>query len=252
MHSALTSLFDLIYPPRCLITGDLIAVQGGISPSYWQALTFITPPLCSCCGMPFPHEGLAGEEGDEPQILLCLSCIEKKPVYHRARAALVYDDFSSQMIMKFKHADGLALAPLLAGLLRGSGGELLNGADLLVPVPLHPLRLLKRKYNQSAELVRHLSRLSGVKAEMQVLQRAKYTRSQGGLSGKERRKNVRKVFRVPEARRQKLADKHVVLIDDVYTTGATLEECTRALLGAGAARVDCLCVARVLRPSSVR
>jgi ComF family protein len=163
------------------------------------------------------------------------------------RAAMIYDDGSRDLVLHLKHADALAGVPVMARLLQRAGAELLAEANFLVPVPLHWRRLFQRRYNQSAELARALARLSKVRALPDGLVRTRRTPSQGGLSRQQRRQNVHDAFCVKERYRPRIDGANIVLIDDVTTTGATLEACADALLGAGAARADALTLARVVQ-----
>lgn len=149
------------------------------------------------------------------------------------------------MILSFKHADATHAAPVFARWAARAGAELLGSADLLVPVPIHRRRLFSRRYNQSALLAIEIERVSGVRAAPAALIRERATPIQGGLSREGRRRNVAGAFRVRDP--GAIAGKRVVVIDDVLTTGATVGECARVLLAAGAENVDALTIARVVR-----
>lgn len=214
---------------------------GGLCPDCWEGVTFIAAPLCPRCGI--PTEGPAGA----PSSGSCGQCQTSHSPLARIRAAMVYDDGSRDLVLHLKHADALAGVPVMARWLQRAGADLLAEADFLVPVPLHWRRLFQRRYNQSAELARALASLSKVRALPDGLVRTRRTPSQGGLSRQQRRENVEDAFRVKERYRPRIDGANVVLIDDVTTTGATLEACADALLGAGAARADALTLARVVQ-----
>lgn len=169
----------------------------------------------------------------------------KPRAFARARAACLYDDASRGAILQLKHADRTDLAPMFARWISRSAWQLLEEADAIAPVPLHPSRLLGRRYNQAAEIARPLSRLAGAPYLPDALVRVRATQTQGGKSGSGRRRNVAAAFAVPPGRRRQVEGRAILLIDDVMTTGATLEGCARALMAAGAARVDVAVVARV-------
>lgn len=169
----------------------------------------------------------------------------KPRAFSRARAACLYDEASRDLILQFKHADRVDLAPLFARWISRSARDLLGEADAVVPVPLHPTRLMRRKYNQSAEIARPLARLWDLTYLPDALVRRRQTPTQGGKSGPARRRNVAAAFEVPAARFKQIRNRRIVLIDDVMTTGATLEGCARALLAAGAAQVDVAVISRV-------
>jgi ComF family protein len=167
------------------------------------------------------------------------------PHYSRARAAAHYGGIMRRLIVRFKFEDRHEPLPLFVTLMREAGKTLLQEADLIVPVPLHRLRLLQRRFNQAAILARCLGRIACVPAAVTLLERRKRTASQVGLSQDARLENVRDAFRVNPRYRDRLREKRLLLIDDVITTGATVNACAAALLEAGAARVDVLAVALV-------
>ena len=227
---------DLIFPPQAL-DGGAAPLAGGLSAEAWSRIHFLDGPVCDGCGSPFEYD--LGES------VRCAACVAKPRAFDAARAACLYDETSREPILKLKHADRLDLAPLLARWISRSAWELIDGADAIAPVPLHPLRLLRRRYNQAAEIARPLAGLAGVAYLPDALVRTKATTTQGGKSGSCRRRNVAGAFRVPPGRAARVAGKRILLIDDVMTTGATAEACARALKAAGAVRVDVAVVARV-------
>ena len=181
---------------------------------------------------------------------LCAACLTRPPAFDSARAIFVYDEKSRGAILALKHADRLDLVPGFAHWLKRTGQALLDGSDMVVPVPLHAFRLWRRRYNQSAELARRLARERQLVYAPSALVRARATASQGVMaSAKARRRNVLGAFEVPKP--ATVAGKRVLLLDDVLTTGATAEACARALKRAGAARVDVLVLARVVKPPDV-
>ncbi len=231
---------DFVLPPRCVVSGRLVETQGMVAPDVWRSLNFITAPFCDCCGRPFEYDR-GGEK------LLCGSCLADRPVYNKARAALLYDDASRELVLKFKHADQTHAVRAFLPWMQRAGAEILGEAEMLAPVPLHRLRLLRRRYNQAAIIARYLSRRTGIPDVPDLLARVRATPSQGRLNTKDRAKNVRRAFEVNPAYKDAIQDKNIVLIDDVYTTGSTVKECAKALLKAGCARVDILTLARAVR-----
>ncbi len=227
---------DILLPPRCFVSGEFVEKNGTISPDVWKNLHFITKPFCSQCAHIFEFDTGEGE--------ICLSCQEKPPYFDAARAALKYDDYSKRIILSFKYADQIHSAKALGRWMVSCGGDLWSDTDLIVPVPLHRWRLLQRRYNQASLLAREISKQVEVLMSNSCLVRQKYTVSQGHKSSKERRLNVSGVFVVPEKKKAEINEKTILLVDDVLTSGATLNECARVLKEAGAKKVYVLCLAR--------
>ncbi len=205
-------------------------------------ISFIDAPLCDGCGAPFAYELGPGAR--------CAACAGRTPAFDRARAACLYDEHARDLILKLKHADRTDLSGLFAHWIARAAADILPEQDAIIPVPLHPLRLLSRRYNQAAEIARPVARLAGLPYFADPVVRVRRTASQGGKSATGRKRNVAGVFTVPKGWRARVKDKRLLLIDDVLTTGATVEGCARALKAAGAARVDVAVIARVkLAPS---
>jgi ComF family protein len=233
---------DLLLPPRCLACEATVDRPGLLCADCFPCFRFITAPMCARCGVPLAHPGAAGPAG------LCAACLARPPRYGRARAVWRYDAASRDVVLPLKHADRTELAPALARLMASAGRELLEGAELLVPVPLHYWRLVARRYNQAALLARAIGRISRVPVVPDLLRRVRATPSLGTLGAAERAAVLDGTIAVAPRHRARLADRRVVLIDDVLTSGATANECARVLLAAGAAAVDVLAAARVPLP----
>lgn len=233
-----TTLADLIWPPRSLLSDARVDCLGTMEADLWRALDFLYGPGCMRCGFPIP-------EATGPD-LLCPVCIAQPPLYHRARAALAYDDLSKPLVLNLKHGgrkDGLrAFASWMF-----EAAPFAAEADQILAVPLHWSRLWQRGYNQAAWLAQALAHRANRPYNPLLLQRKRATPSQNGLSASGRKRNVTGAFKIA----QPLAGQSFVLVDDVMTTGATLQACTAALLRAGALRVDCVALARVVRPTKL-
>lgn len=231
---------DLILPPRCFVSGEIVDSPGKLSASAWSALRFIGDPQCAACGYPFDF-AVAKDA-------LCGGCLRERPLYESARSALVYDDGSRGVILKFKHADRIDGVHTLAGWMERVGADLLKASDVIVPVPLHRWRLLKRRYNQSALLAQALAARNRKSFVADMLVRTRATPIQGHKGFRERQKNVKGAFGINPKRSATLKGKVVLLVDDVHTSGATISECTKTLLDGGAAAVHVLTLARVVKP----
>lgn len=236
LGTASRMVLNALLPPQCLACTAVVDDAGALCGACFGRMTFVAPPLCATCGAPF--DGPA--DGHD---ILCGVCIAAPPAYTRARAVFLYDETSRGLVLKLKHGDRTDAAAHLARWMQRSGVELLSACDVIVPVPLHRWRLLMRTYNQSALLANALGKSTGKAVAVEALRRIKATPSQGGLSRSARTRNVGGAFAVKAP--EQVAGKRVLLIDDVFTTGATAEACTRALLAAGAAAVDVLVLARV-------
>lgn len=224
----------MLFPPQTLDGGPR-PMAGGFSADAWMRIRFLDGPVCDGCGTPFEYD---------PGVR-CAACLAKPRAFDAARAACLYDETSREPILQLKHADRLDLAPLFARWLSRSARDLIEEADAIAPVPLHPLRLLRRRYNQAAEIARPLAAMTGTPYLPDALVRRRATDTQGGKSGSGRRRNVAGAFEVPATRRAQVQGLRILLIDDVLTTGATAEGCARALKAAGASRVDLAVVSRV-------
>jgi ComF family protein len=234
---------DALLPPRCLSCGMAVERQGAICAGCWRELAFLSEPFCNCCGFPFEFE-LGGDAE-------CGACTRQPPAFDHARAVLTYDDISRALVLGLKHGDKTHMAPAFGVLMARAGAELIRQADALVPVPLHRWRLWRRRYNQSALLAQAIAKESGVAVRTGLLIRRKATASLGHMSPSARRRTLRSAFAVPKANRADVIGKHLILVDDVLTTGATAEACARTLKRAGAARVDVLVFTRVVRSGHV-
>ncbi len=234
---------DLVIPPRCLSCGISIARGGDVCSACWRTLTFIDRPICNRCGLPF--------EIDIGPQALCAPCLGTSGRVTKFRAALAYDEASKQLVLPFKHADRLDCAPAFARWMARAGAELLGRSDLITAVPLHSKRLLARRYNQAAVLALAIGAETGVPAVPDLLVRIRATPSQGGLSHEGRRQNVRGAFAPNPSRIDRIKGARILIVDDVHTTGASLEEAARTLVGAGAIQVDALTLCRVVRATDM-
>jgi ComF family protein len=234
---------DFVLPPVCLRCRALVSDPQSLCANCWSDLKFLAEPLCACCGLPFPH---ALGEG-----VKCASCLARPPIFDKARAALAYDDISRDLILPLKHADRLEAASIFGRWMAGAAAELIAECDTLIPVPLHWRRLAKRRYNQAAVLAHAIAKTHRLRVDTAALQRPKASISQGEMpSARARLKNVVRAFTVSDAQKPRIAGARILLVDDVLTTGATLNACAKALKRAGAASVSAVTLERVVRPLS--
>jgi ComF family protein len=239
LHSVWRTALEVALPRLCPACRE--PVDGnGLCAACWSKLSFIARPYCERLGIPFVYDPGPG--------VLSVQAIADPPAYHRARAAVRYDDVARALVLALKYGDRLDLAPVMGRWMANAGSEILEEADAVVPVPLHWRRLWARRFNQSAALASAISAASGVPVALAALKRVKATAQQVGLSRTERATNVQGAFRVPDEGKTEVRGRRLVVVDDVLTSGATAEGCARALLRAGAVNVDVLVFARVVDP----
>ena len=232
-----TGIVDTIYPPRCLACPEYTDTAHGLCPSCWRETVFVSGTACVKCGVPLMGEATAED--------FCERCQRHPPAWDFGAAALIYDGAGRRMVLQFKHGDRLDMVRPLAAWMAAAGARQIAAADVIVPVPLHWRRLLRRRYNQSAELARHLSHVSGKRACVDLLARRRLTTPQEGMDRAARAVNQAGAFAVNPRRAAEVKGRNLLLIDDVLTSGATLSNCAETLRAAGAARVDILVLARV-------
>lgn len=231
---------DAALPPLCASCREPLGDGAGLCATCWSKLSPIEKPYCARLGIPFLYDPGPG--------LLSLEAMANPPAYDRARAAVRYDEIARALVISFKFGDRMDLAPMMGRWMARAGRELLVDADGIVPVPLHWRRLWARRFNQSAALSGAVSAIAGVPVLHDTLRRVRATPQQIGLSKTDRASNVQGAFRVPQECKATLRGRRVILVDDVLTSGATVDTCARALLKAGVGSVDVLVFARVVAP----
>ena len=235
---AARQVLDFALPPRCPGCGGITPEEHLFCLACWQKLHFLAEPCCGRCGLPFEFDSGADAE--------CGGCLANPPIYDRLRAAVAYGEIARKVVLKLKYGGRPAAAETIAHFMQ----RLIAGRDpeaMLVPVPLHRWRIWKRGYNQSALIASALSRRTGHRAELDILRRVKATPVLRGLARRERALAVRGAFALSAHGREVVRGRTIILIDDVYTSGATVDGCAKALRRAGAGRVEIICWARVLR-----
>lgn len=242
MKAFLFSAVDFVLPPRCVACGDILGSENSFCVSCWAKMHLLAPPACSACGLPLPFET------DEAQ--QCGQCMAKPPLHDGIQAVAAYCDTSRQVILKLKHGGKIGLAKLVSQQMVRLLPE--DAEDYLaVPVPLHWSRLWARSFNQSALIAQSLAEKSRITFAPDLLLRRRRTELLRGKSLKERKQEVAKAFSVNSQWSEKLAGRNIILIDDVYTTGATSDACVKCLKAAGAAKVMIYCWARVLPDENI-
>ena len=231
---------DTLFPPLCLSCSEVLKCgpQEVFCPECRGQITFLTGSCCPVCGIIFP-DSPAGNH-------LCGACLENKPWFTTARAAVAFDGVILEAIHQFKYSHNITTGACLARLFAAFNfsGLDFGGFDALVPVPLHTKRLRERGFNQSLILARALGKKYGVAVDFSLLKRRKFTLTQTGLDKKDREKNISGAFAAGSP--EKIRGRNLILVDDVYTTGATVNECAKTLIKAGAEQVAVLTLARVL------
>jgi ComF family protein len=228
---------DFALPPRCAGCGTIVAEIHSFCSDCWKQIEFLGHSGCKTCGIP-----LAATDAET-----CAPCLAKPPRIARTRAAVAYDELSRSLAIRLKYGRKVAIARTMARYMAPLVAS--DGDPILVPVPLHRTRLWQRGFNQSALVARELSRRLGIKADPMLLRRIRRTPPLKGMSPLQRRKTVAGAFRVRD--KSAVAGRTVVLVDDVLTTGSTADACARTLKRAGAARVELVSWARVVKPSQL-
>lgn len=238
LRGLVSGAVDLVYPPVCCGCGRMVGSHRAVCAPCWSTLPLIERPFCDILGTPFSVDHGPGSVSPE--------AIANPPAFDRLRSVAIHEGIARDLVHGLKYRDRTELAPMMAEwMIRASDGAVAS-ADAIIPVPLHAFRLWRRRFNQSAELARAIARLSGRPYQPDVLKRIRRTSRQVGLARQAREDNVRGAFAVSEDGKAGLRGNSVVLVDDVYTTGATVSAATRALKRAGAGPVTVLTFARAI------
>ncbi|MDQ2094243.1 ComF family protein [Rhodalgimonas zhirmunskyi] len=235
----LQTALRLIYPPRCVSCGDLVESDFGLCGPCWRETPFIEGLACDTCGVPLP--------GHSDQIEHCDDCMRIARPWSRGRAVLTYKDNGRKLVLALKHSDRLDIIRPAGVWLARAARPILQDQMLIAPIPLHWSRLLKRRFNQSALLAQELGRLTALSVCPDLLVRPKRTESLEGKGHDARFTTLDRAINAHPKRKHRMAGRHVLLIDDVMTSGATMAAAAEACLSAGAHDVSALSLARVAK-----
>ncbi len=233
LSAPFASILDFVLPRRCASCGIIVGQTGSFCLTCWNNIQYLTGKGCLRCNTPVVR-------GDQ----VCAPCLAKPPSHDGVQAAVIYDDISSGLAIRLKHSRRIGLAKVMA---EAMANRVEDQTALLVPVPLHRLRIWRRGFNQSALIAKSVARCTNLDLALDILERPKATPLLGNLSATNRAKALQGAIKVRSDKRSLLRDRHIYLVDDVYTSGATANACARVLKRAGAARVTVLCWARVLK-----
>lgn len=236
----LPAVIKAIYPPQCVGCGTLTDRDFALCGSCWHDTPFLTGLVCDACGTSLPGHG--SSEG-----VLCDDCLQTARPWNKGRAALAYEDLGRRFVLQLKHGDRTDLSRPMAAWMARAAEPILPEAPIIVPVPLHPIRLFVRRYNQAAELGQGLSRVLGFPQVPDALIRTRSTPSLGKMSKEERFRTMQDLFELRPKRQKAIEGRDILLVDDVMTSGATLAACTTALLAGGAHLVNVVTLARAAK-----
>lgn len=235
----LQALLQLVYPPQCLSCGERVTSDFGLCGDCWRETPFITGLVCQTCGVPLPGE-------DETEVH-CDDCLTIARPWSAGRAAILYKDNGRKLVLALKHGDRLDLARPAADWMLRAAAPMLQPGMLVAPIPLHWLRLIKRRYNQAGLLSARIAREAGLDHCPDLLQRRRSTGSQDGRSRDQRFANMSGALTLHPRQAHRVSGRHVLLVDDVMTSGATLAAGAEACLAAGAIGISVLVMARVAK-----
>lgn len=223
---------SIVYPPQCIACTGATGEAHALCATCWAGIPFISEPVCARLGTPFAH--------DFGPSMLSPAAIADPPRFDSGRAVALHEGVAKAMVARLKYGERLDLARAMGRMMVQAGGPLLASAELLIPVPMHRGRLWQRRYNQAALLANEIGARTGKPVPCDVLLRVKRTPPQVGLSRNERRSNLAGAFRIAPDKRGMVEGRHCLVIDDVRTTGSTLNACAHILRQAGAARINVL------------
>ena len=240
LRSGVEAVLRTVYPPHCLACNAIVGTEGGLCAACWSETPFITGLCCDLCGAPLP-----GEDPDDSA--LCDDCLRIARPWSRGRAALIYTGAARRMVLGLKHGDRTELARAAGRWMASAAREICQPGQIVAPAPLHWRRLFRRRYNQAALLAEQVARGLGLEHCPDLLVRHRFTGTQEGKGLEARFDNLADAIRLHPRHLARIADRPVLLVDDVLTSGATLAACAQACLSAGAREVQVVALARVVK-----
>jgi competence protein ComFC len=227
-------IINYLYPPRCIMCKDFVQEENGICATCWNELSFLNSPFCNICSFEFDFSSLANQT--------CLKCISKPPKYNFIRSALKFNEKSKKLLHEFKYYDNKIIGEIFAKLIANKYKNSFMGYDFIIPVPMHKIKRIMRLYNQAQIFGESLSKIISVPIKCDVLTKVRNTKSQTGLSKKERKKNL--IGTIEILNKIEIKDKNIILVDDVITTGSTISLCVDLLKKHGAKNVCVISIAK--------
>lgn len=235
MRTLFQKIISLLLPKRCIVTGQIVEGNFGLSAEGFKRMDFISEPYCSRCGGPLTYS----KE-------VCFRCSDLCFSFHEARCVFVYNSTNKRLLHQFKYYDKVSHAKLFAHWLCQFGANLINEADYILPIPMHPKKLRERLYNQAAELTKEIEKITGVAVVLDALHRVEDSPAQQGGSRDARFENVRKVFEVDSLFQKTIKGRNLLIVDDVMTTGATLNAAASVLASFDPKKISILTLAKTL------
>ncbi len=239
LRKPLEILSDILFPPRCVGCATVIKDYGNLCHVCWGNIRFLNSNACRICSFPLEYI-----DEDSP---LCAQCTAAPPIFNQSSSAIIYDEHSSKLITRFKYGDNTLVASYLAKLMVNANRANVDEVDYIIPVPIHKKRLLQRKFNQSALLAKQISKDCNAKFVPDMLKRTKHTPPQASLSAKKRKENVKGCFAINNKYADVIPGTSVLLVDDVVTTGSTLNECSKILKKEGVENIYILTLAKTVQ-----
>ncbi|MCV6825577.1 MULTISPECIES: ComF family protein [Halocynthiibacter] len=236
-------LLRAVFPPQCIGCGDMVESEGALCGPCWRDTRFITGVVCDCCGSPLMGEVVEGET------LYCDECLEGRRVWDRGRAAFLYKDTGRKLVLALKHGDRLDVVKPAAEWMSRAAEEIVDDDTIVAPIPLHWTRFMKRRFNQSALLSKEIANNLHLEHVPELLRRVKRTQSLEGQTAGKRRKTLSNAIMPHPKYWQRMEGRSVLLVDDVLTTGATINAAARACIASLASEVNVIALARVERDS---